>query len=162
MKKFLAVLVLALCSILPLSAQRYTNQQQNFAITLPGPAHEDTSNTPVFIVSGYDPQSYVGAMVIVSNNKVKVPTSQDEWNNLRDNTTPSNVTFKECRYPTWNGDSTIVCTFSAVNDRGVRLSGFYWADVHNGYLYVIMAESSDGSGNDDVPSKILNSFQFLK
>ena len=146
-------------------AQRYTNEQQNFAVTLPGPAVVDTSDPVMFSVSGFNSAATAGGLVVAPNVKeTSLPTVGNEQAYWSDLVTylKGDFTVVSCRYPYWNGASTVVCDVTGTNSSGVHLTGKMWATVHMGYLYGVVAFVSDGSGLDTVPNDIINSFAFIK
>lgn len=147
---------------LPVFAQRYTNNQQDISVTLPGPA-EESNNPEFFLVRGFNPEHTVGAMVISSNKKYDPPQpghEQEYWDAVLQNTTPSEATLTKCIYPYWHGHSTVLCSYTAVNSTNVHLSGRIWETIKNGFLYDVTSFSSDGTGYDDIPQKIVDSFYF--
>jgi hypothetical protein len=147
-------------------AQRYTNEQQNFAVTLPGPAVVDTSDPDSFVVSGFNADYTAGGFVISPNAKTHAPDVGNEqayWSNLVDGL-KGKFTIVSCTYPYWNGASTVLCDITDTNSSGVHLTGKLWATVHMGYLYGVVGFVSDNSGKglSTVPKEIVNSFAFIK
>lgn len=157
--KLILTLVL-LCA--PVFAQRYINTQQNIAGTLPGPAQlVDVPNS--FAIEAFNPEHTVGAIVMSSNEKFDPPRTGQEtqyWNGFLQASTPTAVENLRCQYPYWHGLSTVLCEYTATNSSGVHITGRIWATNKNGYVYDVTAFASVGTGYDDVPQKIVDSFSF--
>ena len=154
MKNFLIALLVFLCPVVA-SAQRYTNQQQGFAITLPGVADTSDSSGDTFAVYGINADHTVSGLVMVNSTvKIAGETAADFDSLL------GSFGFNRtgCVYT----NSSERCLFTTTNAKGIALHGVIMAIVgSNRSLYLVAAYSVDSAGLDAVPGQIVDSFQLL-
>jgi hypothetical protein len=159
MKNFLIAFLLFLCPMVA-SAQRYTNQQQGFSITLPGVADTSSSDAESFSLSAISSDRTVGTVVVVGNTKLDPNSATAE--NYSAVVTNSGLVTSNCTYPTIQNRLAERCSYATVNVKGVPLHGTLLLVVNDkGYLYLITAFSVDGAGVDAAPGQIIDSFQLL-
>ena len=160
MRGFLSSLIIAavllFAPITCKSQQAYTNNQQNFSMSVPGSVDVSDSTDTIFTLTSYSAESNLGVMVVSPN--IKVPKTRESV----DAVDLSAFGAYSCQDTTYNGDFAKVCPLATTNDAGVKIIGKVWACVHGSYVYIVGIVVSADSQSTSQVDYYLNSFVFLR
>ena len=160
MRKFLSALIVTVAMLFAVPScsaqQSYTNQQQNFTVSVPGTVDESGSTTGNYAMQSFTADQTLG--VIVMSPNVKVPDTRASV----DGVDLSSLGANGCQDTVYNGDFARVCSVSTSNDSHVKLIGKIWVCVHLGYEYTVAVIASDGSLSESQVEYYLNSFVFVR
>ena len=160
MRKFLSALIVTVAMLFAVPScsaqQSYTNQQQNFTVSVPGTVDESGSTTGNYAMQSFTADQTLGVLVMSPN--VKVPDTRASV----DGVDLSSLGANGCQDTVYNGDFARVCSVSTSNDSHVKLIGKIWVCVHLGYEYTVAVIASDGSLSASQVDYYLNSFVFVR
>ena len=160
MRKFLSALVVTVAMLFAVpscSAQRsYTNQQQNFTVSVPGTVDESGSTDGSYAMVSFSSDATLGVIVMSPNTQVPSTRASVDGVDL------SSLGANGCQDTVYNGDFARVCSVSTSNDSHVKIIGKVWVCVHLGYEYIVAIIASDGSLSASQVDYYLNSFVFVK
>ena len=157
---FAVVTLAVLCAVLAPSKaqaqdQSYVNTDYKFSMTLPDNPTVLVDKANTFVVAASSSDVIHNAGVAVSNDYEGTPTERLSQY-VKDSESDSN-TFHDCASSTLNGDPVVMCDDKFTRKDGIKTTGKEWMCVHNGYIYDVWSNTSNGS--DVMP--YLNSFKFL-
>ena len=160
MRKFLSALIVTVAMLFAVPScsaqQSYTNQQQNFTVSVPGTVDESSSTAGGYALVSFSSDQTLGVLVMSPN--VKVPDTRASV----DGTDLSDLGANGCQDTVYNGDFARVCSISTSNPAHVKITGKVWVCVHLGYEYIVAIIASDGSLSASQVDYYLNSFVFVR